>query len=221
MNVIEKLKKWGKEGNFAIWGILGSLMILIGLFIPQIGYSGRQGEAYSILNHFVSELGEMGVSHLAIVFNIGLLIGGVFYLVFMIGLGLYIENFVAKIAMTLGVLTSICASLVGVFPMNNLEPHYLVAMGFFFGALITLGVFTIAILLQKEAKMPKYFSIGGIIVVLVYAWFLYSLFSGNTSSLVNFENRPNIWTLPILEWAAILSVIGDLFLLALYINLKQ
>lgn len=222
MKSINKFKNLVKERNFADWGIIGSIIILFALFIPQIGYKGRQGENYSILNHFVSELGELGVSHLALVFNIGLFIGGLFYLLFMVGFGKFIENKIAKVAMVIGIISSICSSLVGVFPMNYLVPHYIAAMGFFFGALITILVFTIAILVQKNGKIPKLFSIPGFLVAVVYVWMLSYMFSGNTSDLtVNFTSRPDIWIVPMLEWAAILSVVGYLLLISLYINIAE
>ncbi|MFO8017516.1 MAG: DUF998 domain-containing protein [Promethearchaeia archaeon] len=222
MNIINKLKQWAKEGAFARWGIIGSVFVLCALFIPQIGYSGRQGEAYSLLNHFVSELGELGVSHLAYVFNIGLFIGGIFYLGFMIGLGIYIKHWLAKLAMIIGIVTSLCSSLVGVFPMNYLIPHYTVAMGFFFGALITITLFTITILLQKKQHIPKLFSIAGIFVAVVYTCLLSFTFSGNPSDLsVNFDSRPDIWIFPMLEWAAILSVVGYLLLISLYVHFTE
>lgn len=222
MTIIKKLKQWAKKGNFAKWGILGSVFILCALFIPQMGYSGRQGESYSLLNHFVSELGELGVSHLAYVFNIGLFIGGIFYLGFMIGLGIYIKHWMAKLAIILGVITSLCASLVGVFPMNYLDQHYIVAKGFFFGALITIVLFTFAILFQKKRDLPNRFSIAGIFIAIVYICLLFFTFSGNPSDLsVNFDTRPDVWIFPMLEWAAILSVVGYLFVISLYVHFTE
>lgn len=222
MSVVKKVKKALNEQNFAYWGLIGSIIILFALLIPQIGYSGRQGESYSMLNHFVSELGEIGVSHLAIVFNVGLIIGGICYLLFMIGLWGYLKGIFAKFAVLIGVLSSICASLVGVFPMNYLLPHYIVAMGFFFGAMITIVLYSIAILLQKDHKVPKWFVIPGMVVAFIYAWMLSYMFTGNTSDLtVNFETRPVFWLLPTLEWAAILSVVIYLLFLSIYARLSQ
>lgn len=71
-----------------ICGFLGSAIIVLGSLITAIPYRGKEGESYSILNHFISELGEVGVSRLAPVFNASLIAGGVVLLIFVLGLGL-------------------------------------------------------------------------------------------------------------------------------------
>ena len=43
-----------------------------------------------MFNHYVSELGELGVSEFAMMFNVGMMIAGIFFIPFMFGLGLYI-----------------------------------------------------------------------------------------------------------------------------------
>ena len=40
----------------------GVLFAVIGALIPALVYRGKQGQPYSPLNHFISELGEVGVS---------------------------------------------------------------------------------------------------------------------------------------------------------------
>ena len=45
---------------------------------------GTQHEPFSPLNHWISELGEVGVSRLAAVFNVGLVVGGICYALFML-----------------------------------------------------------------------------------------------------------------------------------------
>ena len=114
-----------------VWGLIGSGILLVFVLLSRIGYVGTAGESYSFLNHYISELGQVGVSHLAPLFNTGLILGGFVSTVFMVGLGMYIKNTVAKIAMIVGVLSGIACSLVGFFPMNNLHTHTIVATSFF------------------------------------------------------------------------------------------
>ena len=57
-------------------GLIGSGAIALGSLLTALAYHGRAGEAYSVLNHFVSELGEVGVAPLAWAFNTGLFLGG-------------------------------------------------------------------------------------------------------------------------------------------------
>lgn len=221
-----KLQSLFEKDKFPLWGLLGSIILFIALFIPQIGYTGRKGESYSILNHFVSELGEVGVSHLAIVFNIGLIIGGLCFVPFMIGLGKFIEGKISKIGMVLGIISAIACSLVGVFPMTILVPHYMAAMTFFLGAMITILVFTIAIAVQKDPAIPKLFMIPGLIVFAIYIRMFTLDFSniGENMDLASggqIVNRPEVWILPIIEWAAVLSVLGYLFFISIYLATKR
>ncbi|MFX1265657.1 MAG: hypothetical protein ACFFH0_09785, partial [Promethearchaeota archaeon] len=65
MSSIERLKTVIDERHFPLWGIVGSLVGLVFILGAQIPYSGRHGEPFSMLNHFVSELGEIGVSEFA------------------------------------------------------------------------------------------------------------------------------------------------------------
>ncbi|MRS02563.1 hypothetical protein EG832_04965, partial [bacterium] len=77
---------------YAHFGWIGSLVILAGCLITALRYRGRSDEKYSILNHFISELGEIGVSKLAMVFNIGMIIGGALFLPFIAGLGIVLDT---------------------------------------------------------------------------------------------------------------------------------
>ena len=178
-----------------------------------------------MLNHFVSELGEIGVSHLWIIFSIGLIIGGAFYLLFMIGLGFYIENIIAKIGMLLGSFSAIACILVGFFPMNFLVPHYLAALSFFMGAMLTILVFTLAIAIQKEPKIPKLFIILGLVVFGIYMALNTIDFSTIGENLDmgtgGIINRPAVWNLAIIEWAAVLAVSLYLLLIAVYVYLNE
>lgn len=217
------------EKYFPFWGILGSIAMALALFIPQIGYVGRFGEPYSMLNHFVSEMGEIGVSHLAMVFNVGIIIGGLLFIPFMIGLGLYLDTLIAKTGLVFGMLSSIFVSLVGMFPMNNLIPHFIVAMLYFNCALITVLLFTISILLTKEPKIPKWTSLMGIVVIVINAIALtainpsdFDFESGTTiegAFMSIMQDRPEVWSMAILEWAMVLSVLGYLFFTAAYVRI--
>lgn len=62
---------------FKIAGIAGVIFGLIGVITPSLFYKGTKGQKYSFLNHFISELGEQGVSRFAWVFNLGMILAGV------------------------------------------------------------------------------------------------------------------------------------------------
>ena len=60
---------------YPVFGILGTGIIILGIIVSALRYKGSQGEHFSILNHFISELGEVGVSPAGLFFNLGLILG--------------------------------------------------------------------------------------------------------------------------------------------------
>ena len=47
---------------YRYFGIAGSLVIFLAVLRSMAAYAGKRREEYSLLNHFISELGEEGVS---------------------------------------------------------------------------------------------------------------------------------------------------------------
>ncbi|MHA2378664.1 MAG: DUF998 domain-containing protein [Candidatus Thorarchaeota archaeon] len=176
-------------------------------------YSGRYGEPFSMLNHFVSELGELGVSEFAFLFNSGMILAGLIFIPFMIGLGLYIDSIVSRLAGAVGVFSAVSIFFVGIFPMNYLTEHSMAAMSFFFGGMIMVGLWTISILLQKETRIHKGFSIGGVINFVIFFLFLY----GPWESVGDLSTRPDVWMVPTLEWGIYFAIVGYLFALSVYV----
>ncbi len=74
--------------TFKIAGLAGVLAVLLGSLVAGIFYRGKDGERYSPLNHFISELGEEGVSAKAGWFNLSLIVSGLCLLAACISLGL-------------------------------------------------------------------------------------------------------------------------------------
>ena len=83
---VASARRRGIDRLAACAGIVGAGAIGIGSVVTAIVYRGADGEPYSPLNHFVSELGELAQSELAGVFNAGLMVGGICFAVFMSGL---------------------------------------------------------------------------------------------------------------------------------------
>jgi len=202
-----------------IWGLAGSGILLACVLSSRIGYVGKAGESYSFLNHFISELGEVGVSHLAPLFNTGLILGGSVSIVFVVGLGMYVKNTAAKIAMGVGVFSGIAFILVGCFPMNNLHTHTIVATCFFVSGMLMVAIFSVAIAMQKEAKIPRLFSIAGVVVVGVFIAFLVDshlpgLGVGH-GPLSVISTRPHIWWRTILEWGIFFAIVSWILLISI------
>ncbi len=194
----------------ATFGVAGSSIIIATTFVTALVYRGRKQERFSVLNHFVSELGERGVSRLAPLFNGGLIVGGLTLIPFIIGLGLTLDSVWAKLGLLAGVGAAAGCAAVGVFPMNDLAPHGKAAFTFFRLGLLTVLLFGVAIFAQPPASrvVPLAANIFGALAVLSYAAFLILVtrrsVSHQTVEALNPEamaERPRVWLLVILEWA--------------------
>ncbi|MFX0108762.1 MAG: DUF998 domain-containing protein [Candidatus Hodarchaeota archaeon] len=216
MGFVGKVRTLIDNRHFPLWGLLGSAVGLLFILGAQIGYEGNYGEPFSMFNHYVSELGQLGVSHLAILFNGGLMLAGFFFTPFMIGLGLYLENAIGKLAGLVGVYSSISIILVGIFPMNYSAEHGFWAMSFFLSGLVMTALWAIAIIVQKQPKIPKSFSLGGFINVAIFAMFLYGPWEGFTLA-----TRPEFSWRVTLEWAIYFAIVGYLLSLAIYVRKKE
>ena len=106
-------------------------------------------------NHFVSELGEVGVSKLAWMFNTMLVLGGTCITLHILGLALQIRSWFRIILGVSGLITGVSAAMVGVFPMNNIQPHIKVAMLFFNMGLFTMTIFAIYVAFSRKQEYPR------------------------------------------------------------------
>ncbi|MHA1906315.1 MAG: DUF998 domain-containing protein [Candidatus Thorarchaeota archaeon] len=198
------------EKHFPLWGILGSITGIVMILTPMIPYVGTEGESFSIFTHYVSQLGWIGVSEFAWMFNIGMIVTGLIFVPFMIGLGLYLENIVSKIAGIVGVYTSVSIFFVGVFPMNYPE-HGPAAMSFFLSGLVMSILWTLAILLPGQTIVPKALSIGGFVNIFFFAAFLYWPYE--QVPLLS----PPLSLVPTFEWGIYFAIVAYLMILALYV----
>jgi len=70
------------------------------------------------------------------------------------------------VASAFGIFSCISCSLVGVFPMNSLSVHDVVAYSFFYNGLVAVTLFTLVILFDRQNKLSKWLLIPGIITVI-------------------------------------------------------
>jgi hypothetical membrane protein len=197
------------------FGCAGGLAIILGSLAAGFAYCGKLGQRYSPLNHFISELGEIGVSRLAWAFNGGLILGGLLFIPESIGLGLLIPGVWSKLGMLAGCITALAVSLVGVFPMNNISPHIKAAMTNFRFGLVMVVCFSIAIGFPTQTAvlppLPRLFGLAGIPSILAYTYFLaYSkaMFASSTDALSPLsKERPRVWRLAASEWAIFVTTI--------------
>jgi hypothetical membrane protein len=200
--------------RLAIWaGLLGSTVILLGSLVTAIAYTGSKGQRYSPLNHFVSELGEIGVSELAPVFNACLNIGGICFVVFMVGLAATRTGVLRYAYGLTGVVAGVGGALVGTFPMNDLDKHALVALTFFLLGLVTVLLASIDFLRADDPRFPRWLSVVGVATVLAFGAFLVTL-TGEAGGLAHPDERVAIWPLTVFEWLLIVGILVWVFLTA-------
>jgi len=189
-------------------GFLGPIIIICGSFLTAMAYTGKIGERYSFLNHFISELGEVGVSEWALVFNFSLFFGGLCITCFLLGVATTFRNSFGWIFGALGLVTGFSGSLVGIFPMNNLAAHIPVAMWFFRSALIASILFAIHFLVSKQSKFSRWTGIPAASISVITFIFLFVL-----EPVSVFENpqvltvgRPRFWLIALLEWGIFFAI---------------
>jgi hypothetical membrane protein len=202
------------------FGFAGTGLILLAVIYPSIVYRGKRGERYSLLNHFISELGEVGVSRAAWVFNTGLILGGLLLLPYVIGLGMAFGSLLGWLGTTAGIVTVLGVTAVGIFPMNNLKPHTVAAMTYFRAGLVMVFFFGLAILLQHAGNMviPPAANLLSLLAFLAYGAFLilprFSKKEQRPTDILDPEQvpeRPRVWAFPILEWMVFFSTIAWMF----------
>ena len=203
----------GSGFGLRIFAFAGSFCILLGIASASLGYRGRQGEVFSMLNHYISELGELGVSRSARVFNLGLLFGGLLFIPFLIGLGLAFHSLLAWLGVTAGLLTVMGVSAVGLFPMNNMPAHARAAMIYFRGGLLMIFLFGLAILFQPPGTIlvPKLLDLLSLAALIIYAAFLILMARESQADHPPqalkppaTPDRPEVVPLAILEWSVFL-----------------
>jgi hypothetical membrane protein len=200
---------------YLAWG--GTLLIITGVVIASISYRGRKHERYSLFNHFISELGEVGISKNARVFNTGMIMGGILFLPLMVGLGLRLNSIFGWLGTTFGLAAAISATLVGVFSMERLTPHRRAAMTFFRSGLLTVLFFTIAVFTQsgEQKIIPPSLNIIGIIALACYSTFLLTVRNKmDKNEKPNYildpqqqPDRPLVWRSAVLEWSIFFSTL--------------
>jgi hypothetical membrane protein len=217
MKWVERIREFPPLKRFHVFGMAGSIVVLACVLVPMIAFVGSAGERFSPLNHFISELGERGVSHLSPVFNIGLVAAGVLYLPFVLGLGAAVGGWWAAAGTLAGLVSAASAACVGVFPMNNLAPHIASAMLFFRSGLVTVLLFGIAIQRQRPDRraVDRRANIAGIATLLTFAGFIVwiELQPGGSAGFQTsaFASRPAVWVSAILEWSVLATIIAWFF----------
>jgi Ca2+/Na+ antiporter len=136
---------------------------------------------------------------------------------FFIGLGLLIPGIWAKLGMGAGAMAALSCMSAGLFPMNRRLPHNVAAATYFRRGLVKVLLFTVAIWLQNNGRVPRSLEAGGVVTAASYACFLFTgtkrperdrAESGNPVQTADMEERPLLQAAPAAEWGVFLFTIG-------------
>ena len=192
-------------------GVLGLgavAVILLGAIATAIPYAGYAGEGYSPVNHFISELGERPQSQLAVVFNAGVVIGGIGLGLFLAIVSRHLTGRYRPALLLAGIVAGTSGTLVGLFPMDTHAAHRLASDVFFLSGWIVAAVFSLWLATGRRPGLPRLLLAPGILCVAVSLIFIgvYSTYHPIDPN-ANIVARSAMWTVPLLEWASLLSLL--------------
>ena len=195
--------------RLALLGLVSTSLILLVIAVAAFPYRGRLGEAYSPLNHFISELGEISVSRLAWAFNLGIVVGGMGLGTFLLLLAFRLNGPFKTPFVAVGLVAGVSGTLVGVFPMDYLSTHRIASDVFFLTGGLVAGIFSLWLLTARRPGFTRWLLAPGAEVVVVFGTFIaaYSTYHpANPDGPI--LNRPTgLWGVPFLEWVSLLSLL--------------
>lgn len=225
--MLSYLESLDRRGYFWKTGVLGVTWIALGMLVSAIFYRGRLGEPFNPLNHFVSELGEVGVAPLAAAFNAGLILGGLCMAFAVIGLALQVGGRWGLSLGGVGIWCGLSGMLVGIFPMNNLLPHIFWSMSFFNTGLLVVVIFSLAAFFGQR-RLPRWLVLPALLPIAALISFTFlpqSLqHTGNplaSATAAVITSRPALLSMAVFEWLAILSIMLWALILALVLRPRR
>lgn len=205
-------------------GFLCVAIVWLAVLASATAYSGAYGEAYSFLNHNISELGEIGVSERAGVFNAALIVGGALYALFVIGLGVSGRSWGVYAASAVGLVSALALMMVGVFPIGpdeSLASHTIAALTFFLSGMLYALLLTLALLFDRRTPLPRWLALPSAAVFVSYLAFLFlprlllddlgaeAMLAGPSG-----PDRPGFWLPSFLEWLILFAVSAWVLIIA-------
>jgi hypothetical membrane protein len=193
-------------------GVGGSAVLSASAVATAFAYRGTQGEPYSPFSHWISELGEEGVSELAPVFNGGVVVGGVCFGAVMASLAAARGGPLAIASGVIGVAAGIAGALVGVFPMNRVVAHGITSTSFFNLAAVAIALAAADVAIRPDGRFRRRLAAVGVVAAGVTTSFVVATSSAvQTQGLEVLEppaDRSAVSALTSLEWAALVLIVA-------------
>jgi hypothetical membrane protein len=195
--------------------MFGAVVLAACSLIAGLVYTGTVGERFSPLNHWVSELGEEGVSTLATLFNIGIMVSGICLAVFMTALGFLRRSMLAWLYVPVGIVSGVGGAFVGVFPMSSTGPHVPAALTFFVLGWVAVGLASIDIYRRPDPRFPRWLAWLGALTVLAFLVFLSLYIPYLTYTGAGSPDRAPFQLVVVFEWLVLVGIIGWVFVASL------
>jgi len=122
-------------------------------------------------NWFTNALSDLGVGEAALIFNSGLIVGGVLVTVFAVGMMVILRRQVLGfLGASALILSSISLQAIGVFPESAGRIHFYVSISFFALLAISLLIIGVALLRESSQRYLGLYSILTVVVAIIAAW---------------------------------------------------
>lgn len=184
-------------------GLLGASIISFGIMITSIYFIGCSYQNYSILNHFISELGQYHCSEKASLFNICLIIGTPFLIYYYLNILPESVKKIKNIFTIIIVLIGFSAICIGIFSMDKIVMHIISAIIFFYLCFFASLAFNIYALFFDEKNIPKYFVISNILMSVSLLANIIEFQQLDQNMLEILKDRPNVLLVCVLEWLSL------------------
>ncbi len=203
----------------AVLGWVGVAAFAIGSIVAALAYQGTAGEPYSPLNHYVSELGARKTGGLNVLFNVGLVVGALCLLAFLVEVGRLVGGGRGKAIAVLGVFAGLAGACVGFFPMDQRALHVLVASVFFVSL---AGAVALATLWMGGPRLPRtrLATLLGVVTVVASAGYfvIYSVEGPGPGGATDPNApRPAFALDTTVEWIALIGIMAWVSVVALMI----
>jgi hypothetical membrane protein len=193
-------------------GLAGPAVVAGSALATAIAYRGTAGEPYSPLNHWISELGEAGVSQLAPVFNAGVVVGGLCFAAFTSSLAAVRGGRLARAYGPIGAAAGLAGALVGVFPMNRIASHAIVSTTFFNLGVLAVALASLDFATRPDGRFgPVQAAIGGATVASFAGFAIVAMSALRELGIAALEApvvRHDAMALMTLEWATLLGIMA-------------
>ena len=201
----------------SITGLIAVVVFSVFTFISLALYP----MPYNPLYDWVSNLGNINLNPVgSYFFNVGCIITGLLLIVFFGGLFTWNPNktmsrILLILGMVLGIIASISLIMVGVYPETDIQQHLIAAASVFI--LLFIIIIFLNLALFNNPKFMRFVAYLGFLVIIIDLSFQY-LLSVYRNILINLNP-----TLPVpgLEWAAVLTSLAWVGILALNMMIKR